>query len=139
MIDTMHIDTQTKADQIYQAFCDGGYYADVCDALGIDCVWTLAEGDGCVQCARLTRFVGSPDNRFALSLSFPNGFEYRVSGTVIRPYDDAQLYAIDAVGDPLMSSLDRFELVAYATAHAAAHFHHGERRPDWLRCFREIA
>ncbi len=135
MIDTMHIDTQTKAEQIYQAFCDVGSYSDVCDALGIDCVWTLAEGGSFVRCEQRTRFVGSSAERFVLTIAFPDGYEYRVSDRLLR-YSGAPRYMIS---DIPMPSFDRSGLVAYATAHAAAHFYHGERRPDWLRCFREIA
>lgn len=133
MMDTMHIDTQTKADQIYDAFNDIGMYDDACEALGINCVWILAEGANLIQCAPLTRFVGSNDNHFVLTVAFHGGYEYRAEGRILRSYDGQSYTITNADG-----TFDRYELVSYVTSYAAAHHLHGERLPDWLRCFREI-
>lgn len=134
MTDTLYIDTQTKADQIYDAFRDAGSYGDVCAWLGLDSFWTIAEGGTMVQCELSTRVVETKKDTFALTLAFEGGFEYRVSGILLR-YSDAPRYMIS---DSPLPSFDRRDLVAYVTSQAAAHHLHGERRPDWLRCFREI-
>lgn len=134
MTDTMHISTQTKADQIYEAFCNIGMYNDTCEALGIACTWSLAEGASIIQCAQLARIVGSTDDRFDLTVTFPSGYEYRAEGRILRSHDGRSYAITNADG-----RFDRYELVCYVTSHAAAHHLHGERRPDWLRCFREIS